>query len=275
MCKLYIITGSVRKENALRIIDKCNDSFKFSQRDGFGFIAAGREETAWGRYQTPDQFPGFHSGIIDKISGPKLEEGEFPSKVQTLMIHGRTSTNVRGVEHCHPFRNKDWYLIHNGVLDWVGRNEDDPNCKVDSESFLEWFVRGGELNEANKFWAGYGALFLYDDELGERVLIKDETTSLYIAKRQNDGYVFATSEYDLRDVCEKGGILLQSKAVKLPKCMITFDDKGNFESFDEWCGFASRTYDSRCQTAMGYQQGLNQQKQYMSEKEAEEVWTSL
>ncbi len=255
MCKLYIVTGSLKRENALAAIDKANSAFKFGQKDGFGFLAGSKEDVAHGRYERPDGYPGFQTGIIDQITGPKIEIGNFPRKVQTLMVHGRTSTNVKGVENAHPFENDGVFLIHNGVLDWKGSKEEESDKKCDSEQFLDWFANGGDLENMHKLWGGYGAIFIYDSKTNQRMLIKDSTANLYLAKRKFDGFVFATSEYDLKDICKDANIELCSKPIQLPKSIITFDEKGNMDSFTEWEGFASRTYDHLCQSSMGYQSG--------------------
>ena len=61
MCKLFIATGSLTKQQTLKLIDKAASIFSKTQKDGFGFIAYGSNgTTATGHYLEPSNYPGFN-----------------------------------------------------------------------------------------------------------------------------------------------------------------------------------------------------------------------
>ncbi len=197
MCRLLIVTGAMRRTDVLGLIAETAKKFRPSQRDGFGFVAFNAEgvRTAYGRYY--DEYVGWRSTKAHGVD--VIEKGELSGITTTLIIHGRTSTNVQGVNYCHPYKQNSTYLAHNGVLSWTGRKSEEPKHKNDSGAFLKW-LESTEHPVPEKwadFWSGYGALAIMREKHNLQI-VKCSNARLSMAlRRSTEGYIFATVAQDI------------------------------------------------------------------------------
>lgn len=249
MCKLFVLTGELKKKTAVAAIDAVNSSYKFSQRDGFGFVALQgiAKPPVAGWYKDPARFCGFgiHRILPKWLFDPveSAERGEF-SPVQTgLIVHGRSSTNSVSLWNVHPFVDESGnvWLAHNGVLRWNGDKKDEPACKddCDSEQLLNWLTAGGQWDQAERLWTGYGAVAVGTVHDGQ-ILIAHDGARLHMAKRSNGpGWILATDDDDLVKIARESGIGLATKPVKVPRCIFHFHPDGSIGQHWEWRGFGA------------------------------------
>jgi hypothetical protein len=240
MCKLYVVTGPLNRRQTEAAIWEANRAFCRTERDGFGFIAANGATVARGRYLEPARFPGYMAKLPHWFSGPAVEENVLPKVTTALVVHGRTSTNVKSLENCHPFKLGELYLAHNGVLYWEGAYRDQPSPSCDSERFLHWFAGERSWDGAGKFWSGWGAIALYNAQTGA-LTVAQGGASLYVARRAGGvGWVFATCREHLVKVSRKAKIGLDSPPVSVPTKLLTFQG-GAMVGEADWTGFTRRT----------------------------------
>lgn len=247
MCKLLIVTATLSRETTLKLLRQTARNFEKTQRDGFGFASfdVNGNPTAWGRYY--DTYKGW--GKNRKNNKNVIEVGDIPEVVQTLIVHGRTSTNVRGVEYCHPYSLKGTYLAHNGILEWVGPEDQEPDHENDSGAFLEWLVANQhpETNAWTKNWAGYGAMAIMRPGKGLTVT-KCERTRLTLTPAARGGYVFATSPDDVpRYLAQRG-----ARPRWLKSGEIIIDENGELAKVRPFKGFKARKWDYRSTRSLGY-----------------------
>lgn len=246
MCKLYIATGKLTRKQVGRVLANANLHFRKTEADGFGFMAAPLVGAgiARGRYLNPYVFAGYMNGLPDFLSGPCAEENAIPAQVGSLIVHGRTSTNAKGLNNVHPFFAKGVYLAHNGIVHWQGTGPE-PSPVCDTEQFLHWFVRQPNAAEAWRQayhnWGGFGAMALYDQSTGLLTIARD-TANLAIARRANGrGWVFATDAGQLLQISRAASIELDTMPLTFPQHLVQF--MGG-EMVDEcfWRGFATRDW---------------------------------
>lgn len=246
MCKLYIATGKLTRKQVGRVLAQANVCFRKTEQDGFGFMAAPLTGTGAtrGRYLNPFTFAGYMNGLPNFLSGPCVEENALPAQTKALIVHGRTSTNAKGLDNVHPFFAKGVYLAHNGIVHWQGQGQE-PSPVCDSEQFLHWFVRQDNPAEAWKQafhnWGGFGAMGVYDQRSGLLTVARD-TATLYIARRTNGlGWVFATDAGHLLQVSRAASIGLDTLPLTFPQHIVQFNGG---EMVDEcfWRGFSTRNW---------------------------------
>jgi len=243
MCKLLITTCPLNRDEVRQLLIETSTKFE-TQRDGFGFAAFDEEgrRRAWGRY-----FP-FYSGwgygrYNDK---DRIEVGKLPETTHTLLVHGRISTNVKGVNYCHPFRQNDSYLIHNGVLQWQGPDEERSNHPNDSGAFLEWLTAHNRPSKVwKKYWAGYGALAIMRGGEGGLEVVKCARANLVMAATRDKGYILSTLERDMPRWLEP------SDGWPLNAGVIKFDKAGEISEVDKFPGFGERKWDWRMARSIG------------------------
>lgn len=255
MCKILAVTGPLKRSAQERVLDATATLFSRSQRDGFGFVSHGKTTTARGRYLRPEMFAGFGfcRNLPEFLVRDVLEEGIMPEVSQVLLAHGRTSTNRTCVYNVHPFRRKSVYIIHNGILDWVGTKKNRPASEFgcDTEEFLNYLMAGNELYDAHEDWAGYGAIFILDSKSGKLTLAKCYTSTLYGAQRVKSGWVFSSEAADLLRIARAGNIQLRTRPIPFPQRLVFFGPDGNLAKDDSWQGFASRKWDKMSVASLG------------------------
>lgn len=236
MCKLFVSTGPLTKAQSQAMILAANRLFRQTERDGFGFLSAGAEGAAWGRYLVDDKFTGF--GQSKRKTNRRIEHGELRDGATALIVHGRTSTNALGIDNCHPFHIDGQFLAHNGVVTYVG-DEAKPPAACDSHQFLQWMMRGRSFDEAHDSWEGWGAMAHYDFQ-GQALTIARDGAQLYVAHRLDGcGFMFATSPIHLNLIAEAAGISISTERF-FPKGVARF--VSGHVSVRMWKGFAPRSW---------------------------------
>lgn len=240
MCKLFIITGALHRVGITRVLAAANKEFAQTERDGFGFIATANGAYARGRYFEPNRFHGFGRGLPHLVTGDIAEENHLPKFSQTLIVHGRTATSTKKLANCHPFMFGDEALAHNGVVDWIGNPEEEPSEECDSEQFFSW-LRNNCWDVTHCDWAGWGAIAHVNTKTGILTIARDRAM-LYGAKRRDSlGWVFATSQHHLKEICKYAGIRLTRDPLLLPDHKIlSFSQRGEVTSVEDWKGFGER-----------------------------------
>jgi len=240
MCKLLIITGALHRAGITRVLVAANREFAKTERDGFGFIATTNGTYARGRYFEPNRFHGFGRGLPHAVTGDIAEENHLPKFSQTLIVHGRTATSTKKLANCHPFMFGDEALAHNGVVEWIGDPASEPEQECDSEQFFSW-LKSHSWEEAIHDWAGWGAIAHVNIRTGILTIARDGA-KLYGAKRADSvGWVFATSQEHLKEICKYAGIRLTRDPLLLPNNKIlSFSQRGEVTGVEEWIGFAER-----------------------------------
>lgn len=238
MCRLLITTTRLTRAGALKFIRHAANTFANTQRDGFGFAAFDKKGQFMARGRYYDAYHGW--GRYQKGS-ESVEEGELTDGVQTLIAHGRTSTNVLGVDYCHPYVENDTYLAHNGVLSWKGPGEEEPTHPNDSAAFLQWLESREFPNPRHwsKYWSGYGAIAFVRPGEGLTVC-KCNRARLTLTPAEEGGHILSTSPSDVPHWLRKRG--------SMPRWMnpgiFEFSRKsGDLVRVRNFGGFASRVWD--------------------------------
>lgn len=240
MCKLFIAVGKLTRAQTLLALAESNDLFLKSEKDGFGFFAVSRNgKVARGRYLRPTSYCAFGAKPLPTfLGGPQSEEGHL-GEVETLVIHGRTSTNAVNLDNVHPFLHKGHDLAHNGVLHYTGEASAASRATCDSEQFLHWLVaNNGAWLEAGNAFSGSGAIACYSRKTRKLTVARD-VSSLSIARRaKGAGWVMATSAHQLIKVCKAAGIALASRPVDVPDHIMVFKG-GKLHQDYTWKGFGT------------------------------------
>lgn len=259
MCKLFIAAGKFSREQTLRMIAEANTVFATTQRDGFGFTAYGPGGVAYGRYLNPESYCGFGVEIPPFIQATQIEEGQIPSTVTALVVHGRTSTNKVIIDNCHPFKSRSIHLAHNGVLRWVG---DGPGPKAkngcDTEEFFQWWLHRKAQDKwagTEKHWSGYG-VFGVIDQVGKRLTVaKCGAGQLGWATDDRNNHLFSTLSYDVVQIGKAAGVKVAYKSIPMsPNSIAEFSLSGQravLADTRRWSGFASSVRDAAWDRSMG------------------------
>lgn len=290
MCKLFIATGALSPKQTRLAIAAANKEFRVTEWNGFGFLASNGPSVARGRYLEPSKYAGYMQGLPDWLAGPQIEESRIPKGVTTLVVHGRTSTNVVGLQNVHPFAYKGCYLAHNGMVDWTGSPNTKPAPVCDSEQFLHWLLNGGTWETAATSWAGWGAIALFDPK-ADVLTVAKYSAQLSIARRiGGKGWVMATSEPHLLAICRLAGIALDTEPLTFPGNTIVRFKGGQPIGHERWAGFSSRVWTQADNNAMGFHRvqagvqtanpNVKYSKKYLKRQEAkqrmlnQQVWHS-
>lgn len=236
MCKLFILSGPIRRASVNQVLEAANTAFLFTEKDGFGFIARGRTGYARGRYLDPSKFAGFGSGLPDWLVGPFCEENKIPVLSHAVIVHGRTSTNKVALGNVHPFVRGGCALAHNGIVNWIGKGKQ-PKHSCDSEQFFSWLEHHHDWHQARTHFAGTGAVAHLDLRSGQMVVARDGI-GLYIAKRVHGGWAMATREEHLVSICRAAKVQLASKPLLIPNMrLLRFNAIGEVDACENWQGF--------------------------------------
>lgn len=252
MCKLFIATGSLTRQQTLKLIEKAASIFSRTQKDGFGFVAYGSNGSngtvATGHYLEPSNYPGFNVTLPEWIDCNRIETGSIPNNVTALVCHGRTATSRVMLANVHPFTSKGISLCHNGVLSWIGNGpEPKANNHCDSEQFLNWFsTLKSPFNETKANWSGYGVFGI----------INTRSKTLTVAKCGSGKLSYSATDTchmwstDSADVETLGKVLANNATRPLAmrsKTVCRFDiskRKPRLLSVDNWEGFGSVSHKS-------------------------------
>jgi hypothetical protein len=154
---------------------------------------------------------------------PKYDKFGVKSKpIGALMLHGRISTNDKGLLNCHPMIRDNHYLIHNGVV------SDDTSTTVkqttnDSEDLLIRFIEGIKSVEENL--TGYYAFGCIDPN-GILHVVKDNQADLYITWLEKyDTYLIGTTKDLIESIVKAIGTEIE--LIEEVKSNIYMQYKGN------------------------------------------------
>lgn len=238
MCKLFISTGRLTEQQVRAMTATANRLFAWTEADGFGFLAASETGLAWGRYFVPAAFAGFG------VDGPHgrahaSEHGSIPSDTHTLIVHGRTATNERGLKNVHPFHEDGEFLAHNGMVTWEGQPGERPRATCDSHQFLLWLKSGRGFGESHIAWSGWGAIAHFD-YAAQCLTVARHGASLWVANRDDGGgFLFATKPGHLKDIAAAGGLGI-SEPREFPTGLARFTS--GHVNVKAWAGFRSRAW---------------------------------
>lgn len=256
MCRLMIVTGELKRESVIGLLTETARKFAPTQRDGFGFATFNSQGHLTARGQYFERYTGWHN---PNPSSQVKEEGQIGSRTHTLIIHGRTSTNIVGVDYCHPFRRADSVLAHNGILTYKGDAAHRPTHRNDSAAFLQWLVEQEypSLDHVTANWGGYGAIAHMRHGHGLS-LIKCDKARLTITPRKGSGYVMTTFGGDVPE--RYRGQDQQTKI--LGKVALEFDsNSGEIIRAREFKGFQHREWDARAERSIGSYPNYSNAKQ--------------
>lgn len=246
MCKLFIATGSITKQQTLKLIEKAASIFSKTQKDGFGFVAYGSNGTvATGHYLEPSQYPGFNVTLPEWIDCNRIETGTIANNVTALVCHGRTATSRVLLANVHPFVSKDTALCHNGVLSWIG-NGPEPKAKhhCDSEQFLNWFLsQKAPFDNTKESWSGYGVFGIINTRKGTLTVAKCGSGKLSYCSTDSGVHLWSTESADLELLTRTLAGDSATKAMPMRHntvCRFAISGrKPRLLSVDGWQGFGS------------------------------------
>ena len=244
MCKLFIATGSLTKQQTLKLIEKTASIFSQSQKDGFGFTVYGNNATATGHYLEPSNYPGFNVTLPEWIDCNRIEAGSIPSNVTAIVCHGRTATSRVMLANVHPFNRKSVLLSHNGVLSWIG-NGPEPKAEnqCDSEQFLNWFnSQKAPFENTKANWSGYGVFGIINTKRKTLTVAKCGSGKLSYCSNNGGAHMWSTESRDLDNIAK----VLSDNATKplsmRPNTVCQFNIQGRkprLLSVNNWQGFCS------------------------------------
>lgn len=244
MCKLFIATGSLTKQQTLKLIEKTASIFSRSQKDGFGFMVYGSNTTATGHYLEPSNYPGFNVTLPEWIDCNRIETGSIPNNVTALVCHGRTATSRVILANVHPFVRKSVMLSHNGVLSWIGKGpEPKAENHCDSEQFLNWFnSQKAPFDNTKTNWSGYGVFGIIDSKRKTLTVAKCGNGKLSYCSNNSDVHMWSTESADLENIAK----VLSDNATKPLSMRSNTVCKFNIQgrkprllSVNNWQGFGS------------------------------------
>lgn len=244
MCKLFVATGSLTKQQVLKLIEKTASIFSKTQKDGFGFCVYGNNAMATGHYLEPQNYPGFNVTLPEWIECNRMESGSIPSNVTALVCHGRTATSRVMLANVHPFIRKGVMLSHNGVLSWIGKGpEPKANNHCDSEQFLNWFnTQKSPFDNTKENWSGYGVLGIINTKRKTLTVAKCGNGRLSYCSNNSGTHMWSTDSGDLELI---SNVLSDNPTKPLsmrPNTVCYFNVQGRKSrllSVNSWQGFGS------------------------------------
>jgi predicted glutamine amidotransferase len=244
MCKLFIATGSLTKQQTLKLIEKTASIFSQSQKDGFGFTVYGNNTTATGHYLEPSNYPGFSVTLPEWIDCNRIETGSIPTNVTALVCHGRTATSRVVLANVHPFLSKDISLSHNGVLSWIGKGpEPKATNHCDSEQFLNWFnSQKAPFENTKSNWSGYGVFGIINSKRKTLTVAKCGNGRLSYCSNNSGVHMWSTESRDLESIARTLSDSATKPLSMRPNTVCQFNIQGKkprLLSVNNWQGFGS------------------------------------
>lgn len=200
MCNLNIlIRKNTRKKNLLKVIPSflmavTSNSYA-DNSDGDGFYAGGILERS-----------------VNKIDLFKYKSILIDSNI--ILTHQRISTSGFSVKYNHPFINKDFVLIHNGIMnDFLGKKGSD------TSGFFKQFCKQFYLNEGDREERIKNSIKDLLDNL-ERgsfsmAILDRVTNNLYYFKNdETDIYIYSNSELLYITTLEENKIFLSMFGIR-------------------------------------------------------------
>jgi len=199
MCKLFVLTKTdfLTNSQLTKLLKDIHTPLTETETEGFGYAVMGSRGIFGEKYIEPEDFKNYRGNFGPAelvISAPSIREkfGKIGSPTGALIAHGRTSTNDVSLPNTHPLTNSDWALIHNGIVQNVGK-EIARKTTNDTEFILEHYTQGG-IKQVAESIEGYYAVAALNKSSGELVVFRDSTANLSVAWIDALGaYIFATN----------------------------------------------------------------------------------
>lgn len=206
MCKLFIMTNSskLKTEQVETLIKTVSKRMNKTERDGFGLSVRGSKGIFNRRFLKPKS-----ASLLDKYSKlsflkPSMNEDGELGTIDSLILHGRTSTNAGGLVNTHPISKNGFHLCHNGVVEDSGEKYV-MQSQNDTEHVVHRFSQG--ITEVEKHISGYYAFAAFQDGTDKLFIVKDSIASLYFAEVPSlDCHVFATTHELIVDALKSIGV---------------------------------------------------------------------
>jgi hypothetical protein len=182
MCKIYGLTSTQQLAPAAlsSLIERAHKHLTQTQKDGWGYALGSYVE----RWDTPADWPGhgkWHA-IQQSLGGMAVavdclvSEGKPPAPGPSLICHARTATCARGAENAHPHSWDGWRIVHNGVVESLGK----ARRSCDSMHIVDSLAKHKGAAGLHKDLAGYLAI-LGTSPRGEFVALRDDRAPLFVA----------------------------------------------------------------------------------------------
>lgn len=170
---------------------------------------------------------GIYIKSIDKIikSKSKINYFDYQKDIETsdiVITHQRLSTSGFEIDFNHPFENKEFVMVHNGIINQFKRNEGSDTYGF-WLSFNESMMPITSLNKSDrddrirksikklfKDDSGSYSIFIYDKKTKQSYYFKNDSTSINFYK--NDDYLFITTNDDNKTFLE---MLSDNKFIEL------------------------------------------------------------
>ncbi len=243
MCKNLMLTNTAKlsKQDFEKLISTCAKVMTKNDHDGFGYAAYGSNGTFGERYLDVERVSISHntkqvSSMPKELAGIFLrsESNSFGTSGKLcggLLIHARFSTNSISIENTHPHCTEKFSLIHNGVVDNIGKTfEFKSTC--DSEFLVQHLSDSGIQGMVSNV-RGYYAIGAIDNDNGNLIIVKDSRADLFASwVPALDSLVFSTSEEQLAKILKTMRWKHESIDEVLPNIALTFDKTGKLLSQD-------------------------------------------
>lgn len=253
MCKLFVMTNTkkIKKIKLEQITKSVSKVIQKSERDGLGISIQGNKGIYVRRFLNPLEASIFEPlTSLPFLKSDSSQSGELDS-IDSIVIHGRTSTNKSGLKNCHPIARNGFILSHNGVVEDSG-----PKYEMmtdnDTEHVVERFSQG--IKEVESHISGYYAFASYKEGTDSLYICRDNIASLYFAEIKSlDCHIFATTQ-EIISECLKT-LELKSISIKEVQDNILLEYRsGQFYDMTEITPKGRTAYsDSLASLSLGYE----------------------
>jgi hypothetical protein len=179
--------------------------------DGFGYALSDGENLLAEKILNPKEFFSIHKTDVRrmKMDYPFLipmvgRYGKIKKDAVSLIAHGRTATNSKSVDACHPFVDDDvdptQAFIHNGIINQLNTGY---KLKTTNDSELLANIYWYEGLEGIESVRGYYATMnLFSN--GRIHIMKDNLATLHCSYiKEIDTYVIATLKIMIEELCKR------------------------------------------------------------------------
>ena len=206
MCKIFVMTNVSKLTNKqIESIVNVVHGKMSSEKHGFGFLYSTKNGFFGRKFTNPNDFkvnPSSFGPLARQFLSMGQEEtlGFLDSApLGGLIVHGRTSTNDHTLVNTHPLTNEDFALIHNGIVENVGK-EIKRKSTNDTEFILEHYFQGG-IKQVSESIEGYYACAAINLKNKNTIIFRDSTARLFFAWSESlKSYIFATTEEIIKAV---------------------------------------------------------------------------
>jgi len=242
--------------------------------DGFGWVMLNQWRAFGERCLEPEYFEnGFFKPVVPEFAKSFMEEkakgnmifGKLPEVLSGgLLVHARISTNSVSMMNTHPFLNKKWAMIHNGIVYNEGPVYDKKTTN-DSEHILHYLTEGG-VEAVTKNVSGYYAVGALNRNTGETLVMKDGTANLHACYIPFlDSMAFGTNPEQLKYILKGAGFKFSKVREVIDNKALVFGRDGQLVSETEIIPLEKKwshddAYWADYQSSMGY--GLDDGYQY-------------